>query len=332
MKTCRTLPLLAALLAVGCSERLALDNPNLPGLQQLAASVDQGRLMARVQELASAHLAEAPMDYTHFNWGEPFRHLTRDGARAQVRLELEGLGYQVSSIDSGEGPLATSALVAEKRGATRPGEVVLVGAHYDAFYQGADDNSSGVAALLELARLFASGTFDRTVRFVAFDLEELGLVGSSRYVLDLAAEEQIVMALVFDCIGYAKSTPGSQLSLPGLPTPPAGDFLAVIANQLSLPRALEVNALQEALTLVDVVTLTAPEDGAFPISGNLMRSDHAPFWLTGRSALFMTDTANFRNPHYHKDTDTPDKLDPVFLRSVTQLAAVSLAYWAGGPR
>jgi hypothetical protein len=63
-----------------------------------------------------------------------------------------------------------------------------------------------------------------------------------------------------------------------------------------------------------------------------MHSDHAPFWLDGRPAVFMTDTAIFRNPHYHRDTDTPDTLDPAFLRGAVQVAAASLAYWAGGPR
>lgn len=331
MRMIRALALLLALSGVGCSERPTLESPNLPGLRELADSVDGDRLMARVWELSTAHLGETPLDCTGFDGYDLFCHLTREGAGALVRRELEGLGYQVESADSGEGVFRTSVLFAEKRGATRPDEVVLVGAHYDAFYQGADDNSSGVSAVLELARLFAGRTFDRTIRFVAFDHEELGLVGSSRYAQSLPEEEQLVVALVFDCIAYADSTPGSQRSLPGLPSPSAGDFLAVISNQLSLPRALEVRALQDALELVKVVTLTAPEDGASPVSGNLMRSDHAPFWLTGRSAIFMTDTANFRNPHYHKETDTPDRLEPVFFRGVVQLSAASLAYWAGGP-
>ena len=323
---------LLVLLGAGCAQQPALESPNLAGLRELADGVDGSQLMARVQALASAHLADTPFDCTGFENRPEFCHLTRGGAGAQVRGELERLGYQVSSLDTEDGRFSTAILFADKRGATRPEEVVIVGAHYDAFYQGADDNSSGVSAVLELARLFAGRTFERTVRFVAFDHEELGMVGSTRYVLSLPADEQIAVALVFDCIAYADSTPGSQTSIPGLPSMPAGDFLAVIANQRSLPRALEVRALQGELNLMKVVTLAAPQDGTSWITGNLVRSDHGPFWLTERSAVFMSDTANFRNPHYHKETDTPDRLDPVFFRGVVQLAAASVAYWAGGPR
>lgn len=327
----RAVPLLL-LFSLGCQQRPVLDDANLAGLRELAGGVDADRLMEGVRELSALHGAETPLDCSGFDFSPRLCHLTRLDARVRMRGKLEALGYEVSAFDTADGRFSSSALIAERRGTTRPDEVVLVGAHYDAFYQGADDNSSGLSGVLELARLFSNRAFDRTVRFVGFDLEELGLVGSTRYVASLPREEKIVVALVFDCVGYSDSTPGSQLSLPGLPPRDRGDFLAVIANDASLPQALEVRALTDALSLIPSVTLVAPADGASPIAGNLMRSDHAPFWLDGRPAVFMTDTANFRNPHYHRDTDVPETLDPAFLRGVVQTAAASLAYWAGGPR
>ena len=106
----------------------------------------------------------------------------------------------------------------------------------------------------------------------------------------------------------------------------------MIANEPSRQRAVETRLLNDALGVARMVAIIAPADGASPIAGNLMRSDHAPFWLTGREALFFTDTANFRNPNYHTDQDLPATLDPEFLASATRLAMVTVGYWAGGPR
>ncbi len=214
---------------------------------------------------------------------------------------------------------------------SRPDEVVLVGAHFDAFYGGADDNSSGVAAMLELARVLSQYRFDRTLRFVGFDLEELGLIGSARYV-NATRGERLTAVVVFDCIGYYSEAPGSQGSLPGLPTPARGNFLAVIGNDLSSQQGSELFRLNTALELMEVVPLVSPRDGAWPIGGELMRSDHAPFWLSQEKALFLTDTANFRNPNYHRRTDTVDTLHPALFHKATQVAAAGLAYWAGGPK
>jgi len=286
--------------------------------------------MATVTAFSDAHLADTPIDCTQLGEvHERFCHLTRETARDLMRSRLEALGYGVTTQVTEDGALSTTNLIAEKVGATRPEEIILVGAHFDAFYAGADDNSSGVAAVLELARLFSTRTFDRTVRFVGFDLEEMGLVGSTRYVGSVASNEPILASIAFDCIGFTSPT---QASLPGLPSPKQGDFVAVIANAASEPRAHHTRLLNEALGMTKMVGIVAPSDGASPIAGNLMRSDHAPFWLAGREALFFTDTANFRNPNYHTETDLPETLDPVFLRDTVRLAAVTAAYFAGGPR
>jgi Zn-dependent M28 family amino/carboxypeptidase len=183
--------------------------------------------------------------------------------------------------------------------------------------------------MLEMARLASGKKFARTVRFLGFDLEELGLVSSTRYV-SAHPGEKIVASIVFDCVGYRDRSPGSQTGLPGFPVPDTGDFIAAIANERSNARLEELYALGSRLG-VSMRGVLAPEDGTGPATGNLMRSDHAPFWMAGQSSIFITDTANFRNPHYHTAKDVPSILDPDFLADVTRLSAAGLALWAEGP-
>ena len=328
---------LLALVLCTCASRPTLDDTALERAAGLAAETSRSRLMADVEALAQAHAEDTPLPCDLFEPGtdsdrRPVCHVTRDRAREFVRARLQGLGLDVTSHDVADARFPTTNLIAEIPGSTWPDEVVLVGAHYDSYFQGADDNSSGVAALLEMARLAAGGRFKRTVRFVGFDLEELGLVGSTRYVR-AHPDERIVAAIVFDCIGYRDPTPGAQQGLPGFPVPPQGDFIAAIGNEPSRLQVEELKLLGARLAgTAPVIGIVTPQDGSGPASGNLMRSDHAPFWITGKNALFLTDTANFRNPHYHLDTDVPSTLDADFLTAVTRLSAAGLFYWAEAPQ
>lgn len=326
---------LLALALGSCVSRPGVDEAALPRLRDFQQGVEQTRLMSDVNALAAAHQGDTPLPCELFGPGtnterRPVCHITRERSREFVRERLESLGFRVTTQDVADPDFPTTNLVAELPGTERPDEIVLVGAHYDSYYQGADDNSSGVAAMLEMARLVSGQRFKRTVRFLGFDLEELGLVGSTRYVQS-RPDDRIVASIIFDCVGYRSTAPGSQQGLPGFPLPPRGDFLAVIANEPSRGQMEHLHALSTRLDLVPVIGIVTPGDGSGPASGNLMRSDHAPFWLTGQNALFLTDTANFRNPHYHRETDLPATLDADFLTGVTRLSAAGIAYWAEGP-
>jgi hypothetical protein len=324
---------------LSCSNRPVLEGARLEALADVAAQVDGERLMGLVTEVVAAHGQDTFVDCSFLNeweretFGEQLCHLTRQKAGELMETRFEQLGLRVRRQETPGTPFSTSNIIAELPGTSRPEEIVLVGAHYDAYHAGADDNTTGVAAVLELARVLSRYKFERTLRFVGFDFEEYGDVGSVRYVASLGENpERIVASMIFDGIGYYSSEPGSQRSLPGLPTPSAGDFLAVIANDASSSRASELYALNEALKLMKVVPLILPRDGTGPLTGNLMRSDHHPFWLRGHETVFLTDTANFRNPHYHRDTDTLDTLEPTSFRQAVRLSAATLAFWAGGPR
>jgi hypothetical protein len=323
-------------LALGsCVTHPGVDESALSRVSGFQEGVEQARLVSDVDALAAAHRDDTPLACDLFGSGSdterrPVCHITRERSREFVRERLESLGLRVTTQDVEDPRFPTTNLIAELPGTELPEEIVLVGAHYDSYFQGADDNSSGVAVMLEMARLVSGQRFKRTVRFVGFDLEELGLVGSTRYVRSRPGD-RIVASIIFDCVGYRDMTPGSQQGLPGFPLPPRGDFLAVIANDASRGQMEQMHALSSRLNLVPVIGIVTPGDGSGPASGNLMRSDHAPFWLTGQNALFLTDTANFRNPNYHRDTDVPATLDGDFLAAVTRLSAAGLAYWAEGP-
>ncbi len=325
--------LIATVALGGCSSTVSIEHD--AARQALADEVSPERLMELVTRLSDAHLADTPTDCSGWDVTyAPDCHHTRVRAGQVMQAELEALGYTVTRHDSNVAGFETSNLVAELKGETLPDEVVLVAAHYDAFYGGADDNSSGVAAVLEMARVLASRKFERTIRFVGFDLEELGLVGSTRYVNDQLAlsRQKPVGALVFDCIGFSDDAPGSQGSLPAFPTPEQGNFIAVMSNSVSHDMAAEMLAINDVHGVMEAVGVSVPEAGVYPLTGNLLRSDHAPFWLAGMPALFLTDTANFRNPNYHTDTDLPATVNPTFLANVVRLSTMTVAQWAGGPR
>ncbi len=212
----------------------------------------------------------------------------------------------------------------EVRGQTKPDEIVIIGAHYDtvALSPGADDNASGIAALLSLAKQFEQEKLAKTVRFVAFAQEELGLIGSQNYVnRSKQSNEKIVAMLSFDMLGYYTDRPGSQgYPIPGgnLLYPDRGNFIAFISNLQS--RDLLRSAIQsfrksatvpsEALSIPDLVR-------------DISRSDHASFWRAGYPAILVSDTASFRNPHYHQESDRISTLDfDRFTRSVDGIADV----------
>jgi hypothetical protein len=203
---------------------------------------------------------------------------------------------------------------AEVAGGDRARDVVIVGAHYDSvpFTTGANDNASGTAAMLTLARVFARRHPRATLRFVAFANEEMphfqtGTMGSLAYARRCRARgENVVGMLSLETIGYYSDAEGSQ-KYPwplGLVYPSAGNFIGFVADRSSkhlLERA--IGAFRR--------TTEFPSEGAalFRAVPGVGWSDHWSFWHEGYPAIMVTDTAPFRYPHYHQASDTPDKLD-----------------------
>lgn len=209
---------------------------------------------------------------------------------------------------------------------------LILAAHYDTVEgsPGADDNASALAVLLEIARRLTHATVSRPVRFIAFCLEEEDLLGSRSYVNHLATTGQSVHgAIVLECVGYASDREGSQKTPPDIPVavPSIGNFLALIGNQASAQ--LTTGLTQAMAPMIPVVPLIVPGNGEqLP---DTRRSDHTAFWEQGFAAVMVTDTANFRNPHYHRSTDTIDTLNLTFLTAVADAVTAAVLALAATP-
>lgn len=223
-------------------------------------------------------------------------------------------------------------LVGEIRGTSRPDEIVVVGAHYDSVAikgcHGANDNASGVAATLELARAFAGRPQARTLRFVAFANEEPPFfwstgMGSYVYAKECRAKnEKIVAMLTPETIGYYSDLPGSQhYPLPFFSWfhPRTGNFVAWVANDAGSKE------LHRRCLKVFREHSTFPADGAVVPKWipHAASSDHWAFAKVGYPALMITDTAMYRYRYYHTVHDDPDQLDYAKMAQVvTGLRAV----------
>jgi Zn-dependent M28 family amino/carboxypeptidase len=205
-------------------------------------------------------------------------------------------------------------IAAELSGNRRADQIVVVGAHYDSApgTAGANDNGSGVAGLLALARRFAKTKPDRTLRFVFFANEEppyfqTDNMGSLVYARRCRAQkEDIVGMLSLETIGYYSDAKNSQhYPAPfNLFYPSTGNFVAFVGNVKS--RALVETCVGSFRRHAEFPS----EGGAIPgIVQGVGWSDHWSFWKAGYSALMVTDTAPFRYPHYHLPSDTPEKID-----------------------
>lgn len=252
-------------------------------------------------------------------------------AAAHIDARLERLGYVVvhEEFHAGDGMRSFENLVAERKGTTASGEIVVVGAHYDTVpgTPGADDNATGVAALLAIAETFATRPTARTVRFVAFANEEppffqdktaMGsFIAARRWK---ARGDDVVAMLSLETIGTFSDEPGSQ-HYPAVFAwlyPSQGDFMGFVGDTGSMP-------------LVHRCVKTFREAGRIPAEGAAVPrivpgidwSDHWSFWEQGWPALMVTTTAPYRNPRYHEANDLPQYVDFERLaRTVIALEAV----------
>jgi len=316
--------MLLALLA--CSRNAAFEPVQIEEAVRIAAAVRESALMGHVQALVDGRAAETPYFPPEPRYaGMPFTHLA---SAAYVAAELEALGLEVETVVGGEPGREVRSVVAEIPGSSHADEIVMVTAHHDAWFAGADDNATGVAVILEVARVMAGSEPDRTIRIVAWDREEEGLVGAAEYVRTRGTEG-VYRIVNLDSVGYTDPTPGSQQSILGLDAPDTGDFLAVIAPEFAADEMLRAVGLARHLdTAPKLAGVVARQDAHAMLLTDLLRSDHAPFWEAGVPGLFFTDTTEFRNPRYHTAEDTVDTLDPLFLDQVGGLTAGVVAAWA----
>jgi hypothetical protein len=230
-------------------------------------------------------------------------------------------------------------ILGRKPGAKEEDITFIIDGHFDGVpgSPAADDNGSAVAGMLEALRILSQYSFEHSIRFIGFDAEELGLIGSQNYVINgIKPFEDIQGVLNFEMIGFYSDAPNSQTLPSGF-----GVLFPAVAQQVSdddsrgnflfAASTINSNPLLTAFTdatdnyVPDLKLLSASLPGNGSIAPDLRRSDHAPFWDAGIEALMLTDSADFRNPNYHTPNDEISTLDFEFMKNVVQATVATLA-------
>jgi Zn-dependent M28 family amino/carboxypeptidase len=257
-------------------------------------------------------------------------------ARDYIETTWQAQGYEVGVQEYETHGVTCANLEVSRLGASRPGEILLVGAHYDSVRDcpGGNDNGSGVAALLEIARHFAALAPALTVRFVAFVNEEPPFFmtrrqGSAVYAKAARARgDDIRLMVSLETMGYYSDAPKSQRYPPLFRYfyPDRGNFLGLVSDLRSrrvMRQVAKVFRERSDFPLEHTATLRWIPGIAW--------SDHLPFWRQGYRALMATDTAFYRYRYYHTAQDTADKLAyPAFGRATEALGNCFAALADGG--
>ena len=238
--------------------------------------------------------------------------LQRAAQYVEQQFAASGYGTTRQTYEISRAPV--SNIEAVLPGTTNPEAIVVLGAHYDTVggCPGANDNATGIAALLELARRFATRPQPCTIRFVAFVNEEPPFFQTPQmgsYVYAKAARsrgDRITAMLSLETMGYYSDEKGSQRYPAPIAEmyPDVGNFIGLVSDLPSEPLLMETRAAFQKATDFPVEALAGPAE--MPGVG---WSDQWSFWEHGYPALMVTDTAPFRYPWYHTALDTPDKID-----------------------
>lgn len=295
-----------------------LVQPAVRSVSSVPPKVDPARLEAHVKRLSVDFFPRSHDQANNLDRASRYIVDQFKAAGAAVTLQHEKVGgVSYSNVIARFGPLS--------------GPLLVIGAHYDsnahtghgnansaAFSMdthtpGADDNASGVAGLLELARLLGQTDHSSAIELVAYTLEEaphfrsehMGSVWHARALK--AAGRDVRLMLSLEMIGYFRDAPGSQaFPFPGMSYlySDRGNFIALVGRFGNFGQMRRVKALMTGATKLPIYSINAP-----PFVPGIDLSDHRSYWDEGYPALMVTDTAFYRNPHYHQASDTYDTLD-----------------------
>ncbi len=304
---------------------LVADDHQAIDIQSLVDMVDSVRLFGdlsfiegiRHRQTGAAHLQEVK-DFISFQF---------------LDKELE-----VSSQNVPYGNYTGENLTGKRPGTSTTGETYILGGHFDSVEDapGADDNGSAVAGMLEAMRILSQFPSKKTIKYIGFDLEEDGLIGSKRYVNSGINNGETVVGMIdFEMIGYYTEVPNTQTFPAGFnilfPTTYnevasqdfKGNFITnvgKVGNSATLMEQYKTSA-NAYVPELRVVNVQAPN----PFPPDLGRSDHASFWQGGYPAIMLTDGANFRNPNYHTPGDSLGTINFTFMTNVVKGAVATLA-------
>lgn len=317
-------------LPVGFKAKLIADDLQNVDIQQIVNQVDSSNIIGNMQFITGIrHRSTGPVQ------------LQRVKDSISNRFNRYNLQTSVQSFDySG---YTAQNYMGRQPGTTKEDTTYILCGHYEtvSVSPGADDNGTAVASLLEISRILSAYNFRNTIKFIGFDLEEAGLVGSSRYVSQgIPSYEKIAGVIDFEMIGYYCDQPNCQQIPSGFCTlfpsvcdsinsqQGRGNFLNNIANvnSSSLRYAFD-SCARLYVPQLRVISLSTPANGQS--TPDLRRSDHAPFWDAGYKALMLTDGANFRNPNYHTANDNLSTINFQFFTNNVKATVAALASLAG---
>jgi len=297
-----------------------VSQPGVRAIESGEVTVEVTALQRHVQALAVTYyprsvdnfaMLEAAGDYV-------LAEMRAAGAKPEIQtVDVNGIVYRnfIARFGPAQGPL------------------LVIGAHYDSCGQtpGADDNASGVAALLELTRLLARAPPSQPVELVAYTLEEPPYfrtehMGSYRHASALAQQKRAVRLMVsLEMIGFFRDEPKSQdypVAGLGLLYPDQGNFIAVVGAFSDVSNVRRIKALFKGASDLPVESINAPSS----VPG-VDFSDHANYWRFDMPAVMVTDTAFLRNPNYHERSDTPETLDYARMAKVVRaMHAVAMQF------
>ncbi|MFQ5936045.1 MAG: M20/M25/M40 family metallo-hydrolase [Acidiferrobacterales bacterium] len=285
---------------------------NAPWGSVMADAVDVERVRTHVHTLAG-EIGERNL----------FHPQALERAADYVEQVWRAQGFAVASHEYAVEGKTVVNLEVTREGTEPSAGILIVGAHYDSVFgsPGANDNGSGVAAMLEIAHHIAHLQPARTIRFVAFVNEEPPFfktpsMGSRVYTkMALSRGDKIHAMLCLETIGYYSDAPGSQHYPPlfNFFYPDAGNFVGAVSNFGSRSLLKQVVTAFRSASDFPLEYIST-----FSFIPGVDWSDHWSFWREGIPAVMITDTALYRYPHYHMPTDTPDKVDYTRLARVIE--------------
>ncbi len=276
------------------------------------------------------------------NFIEGIRHRTTGSSHLAFVRDTVMKFFASSNLDTASPPVPFGNyigrnLTGKKEGLFNACKTIIVDGHYDTVNDspGADDNASSLAGIMELVKIIEPLDLAYTVKFIGFDLEEAGLLGSQHYVTDIPTDEDIAAVINMDMIAYSTNKPNSQTVPTGfnilwpelyqelVDNQFRGNFIMSSANSGS-EELMDLFEQTAALYVPDLLVGSIPIPGNGELIPDSRRSDHAAFWDSGYVALHISDGAETRNPNYHDPTDVIDSCNLTFATNVIGAVAATL--------
>lgn len=313
--------------------KLVVDDRQKVSIQDVVGSVDSARIRKYLEFVNG---------YRFFGSKEGLSHLIK--VKKFITDELGNLGLDTARQRFPHKGYVGENLIGEIAGQHEKAVVYIVGAHYDCVDKsdGADDNGSGVAGLLEAARVLSAYKFKNTIRFVGFDLEEEGWIGSKNYVFNggLSETQTVGGAINFDMIGYSSDKPNSQIIPDGFEILFPDVVKEVAANQYKGNFAINTfnknsEALsksfvtQSALYVPDLKVISLGVHGNGELTPQLAASDHVSFWRKGLNALHVGDGGESRNTNLDTPTDKINTINFKFMTNIVKATVATMAELGG---